>query len=327
LVGKLAGTHHGSPFEVERARRAVMGASRMRVRIQNDDVPYPLSILRGRLRLSGLQDTEVAGIIAGSLASHPSSKFWTEEELVNSIEKALLGHPPHVRENFQLLTAYEQARGLSDSNRSLLLVLEGASATGKSMLAMELLQDLAATRFISTDSVRQIMRGIYTKQSHPELYCHTYQAHKYRKSGDPSLDPVIRGFIAQSELVMPHVQDLAGRFLEEGAIAIVEGVHVHPGSLSSLGANVIEVVISPSSKTHRAMFLNKHATGKLRTVSKNQSLRIKEYEDTRIIQDYIVACALKYGVPVVEMESYETARMEISRLVIERVRNLVEAHD
>ena len=299
----------------------------MKVRFQNDDVPYPLSLLRGRLRLSGLQDTEVAGIIAGSIASHPSSKSWTEEDLVNSIERTLQEYPPRMRENFQLLTAYEQARGLSDSNQSLILVLEGASATGKSMLAMELLQDFAATRFISTDTVRQVIRGIYTKQTHPELYCHTYQAHKYRKSGDPSLNPVIRGFIAQSELVMPHVQDLAGRILEEGAIAIIEGVHVQPGSLASMGANVIEVIINPSSKTHRAMFLNKHATGKLRTVSENKFLRTKEYEDTRIIQDYIVACALKYGVSVVEMESYETAHTEISRLVIERIRNLVEAHD
>jgi 2-phosphoglycerate kinase len=304
-----------------------MGASKMRVRVQKDDVPYPLSVLRGRLKLSGLQETEVADIIAGSIAGHLSSNLWTEEDLVKSIEKALEEYPPHLRENFQLLTAYEQARGQSDSSRSLILVLEGASATGKSMLAMELLQDLAATRFISTDTIRQIIRGIYTRQSHPELYCHTYQAYKYRKSGDPSLDPVIRGFIAQAELVMPHVQDLVGRILEEGAIAIVEGVHVLPGSLKSMGANVIEVVTNPSSKTHRAMFLNKHAAGKLRTVSENQSLRTKEYEDTRIIQDYIVACALKYGLPVVEMESYEAAHMEICRLAIERIRNLVEAHD
>ena len=299
----------------------------MRVRFQDDDVPYPLTVLKGRLRLCGLQDTEVARIITGSMARHPSSKFWTEEDLVKSIMYALREYPPYVHGNFQLLTEYEAARGQTVSSRPILLVLEGASATGKSMLAMELLQDLAATRFISTDSVRQIIRGIYSKQSHPELYCHTYQAHKYRMSGDPSLDPVIRGFIAQSELVMPYMLDLVGRILEEGAVAIIEGVHVQPGSLGSMGKSVIEVVINPSSKTHRAMFLNKHAAGKLRTVSENQSIRTKEFESTRIIQDYIVACALKQGVSVVEMESYETARAQISGLIIERVRNLVEAHE
>lgn len=305
----------------------MIGASKMILRFQNVDVPYPLSLLRGRLRLSGLQDTEVSSIVAGSIVSHPSSEFKTEMDLVSSIENALEEYPQHVRENFRLLTAYEQTRGMSDSGRSLILVLEGASATGKSMLAMELLQDLAATRFISTDTIRQVIKGIHTEQDHPELYCHTYQAHKYRESGDPSLDSVVRGFIAQSELIMPHVQGLVGRINEEGAIAIIEGVHVEPGSFKSMGANVLEVVINPSFKTHRAMFLSKHAAGKLRTVSENSSVRTKEFKATRMIQDYLVSCALKHGVPVVEMESYEMAHLEISKLIIGRVRDLVGIHD
>jgi len=296
----------------------------MRLRFQEEEGPYPLAVLRGRLTLSGLRDQEISNIIDDSLSETSISNTWTEVDLIESIERSLGKYPEKIRDNFNLLTTYEQTRGESKSTPSLILVLEGASATGKSMLAIELVRDLAATRFISTDTIRQILRGIYDKQSHPELFCHTYQAYKHRQSGDPSLDPIVRGYIAQSEVLMPHIQNLVKRVHEEGAIAVFEGVHLQPGAVKSIGTNILEIVINPSRDTHKTMFLSKNKAGKLRTVSDNLSIRTQEFDATRKIQDYLISCALQQKVPMIKMESYEEARREIAGLVIDIVRALLK---
>jgi 2-phosphoglycerate kinase len=292
----------------------------MKLRFQEGEGPYPLAVLRGRLRLSGLSDQETSNIIDNSLSVPSIQNSLTEDELVIFIDSLLEKYPERIRDNFRLLTDYEQTRGDSRSTNSLILILEGASATGKSMLALELVQDLAATRFISTDTIRQIIRGIYDEQSHPELYCHTYQAYKHKQSGNISLDPIVRGYIAQSELIMKHLQDLVKRVHEEGAIAVFEGVHFLPGIVKGIDANILEIVINPSRNTHKIMFLSKNRIGKLKTVSQNLSIRTQEFEDTRKIQDYLISCAMSHEIPVINMESYEEARREISNLIVDTVR-------
>ncbi|MFW9957140.1 MAG: hypothetical protein ACFFCT_03625 [Candidatus Odinarchaeota archaeon] len=293
----------------------------MRLRFQEDEAPYPLAIVKGRLRLSGLTDQQTSSIIEDSLLETSISDTWTEDDLIRSIESLLEKHSRKIRDNFRLLTTYEQVRGKTNSTPSLILALEGASATGKSMLAIELVQDLAATRFISTDTIRQVLRGVYDRQSHPELFCHTYQAYKHKQSGDSSLDPIVRGFIAQSEMLKSHIQDLAKRVNEEGAISVFEGVHLQPGILKGINTNVLEIVINPTLNTHRSMFLSKQRAAKLRTVSNNLSVRTQEFEATRKIQEYLISQALQQKVPIIEMESYEEAKKEIYGLIINSVKS------
>lgn len=296
----------------------------MRLRFREDETPYPIAIVKGRLRLSGLTDQETSSIIEGSLLETSIPDTWTEDDLIRSIEGLLEKHSRKIRDNFRLLTTYEQFRGKTNSTPSLILALEGASATGKSMLAIELVQDLAATRFISTDTIRQVLRGVYDRQSHPELFCHTYQAYKHKQSGDSSLDPIVRGYIAQSEMLKSHIQDLAKRVNEEGAISVFEGVHLRPGILKGINTNVLEIVINPTLNTHRSMFLSKQRAAKLRTVSNNLSVRTQEFEATRKIQEYLISQALQKKVPIIEMESYEEAKKEIYGHIINSVKSTLK---
>jgi 2-phosphoglycerate kinase len=299
----------------------------MKLKRHDCDVPYPLSVLSGKLRLSGLTDLEVSEIIDDVSGSADKHEAWKEEDLLTTIEESIKHHSPKVLQNFRLLLKYDEIRGESATVPAIILVLEGASATGKSILALELVRDLAATRFISTDTIRQILRGISTNQSHPELYCHTYQAHRYRQSGNPSLNTIVRGYIAQTDLIVPHVEDLVRRLLNEGTTAVIEGVHIIPGTFKASNANMLEVLINPSSETHRMMFLGKHLDCKLRTVSSDISTRNEEFEATRRIQDYMITCALENDVPVISLESYEAARAEISKLIIKLVRKSIDNHD
>ena len=293
----------------------------MKLRLRDEVVPYPLFTLKGRLRLSGLSDHHISEVLTESMVE----KAETEKTLIDSLRESLTSYKSTILTNFETLTKYEHLRGRSLNVPSIVLVIEGASATGKSMLALELMRDLTATRFISTDTVRQVLRGMMSEDQHPELFCHTYQAYLHRQVGTKNLKPVVRGFLAQCEIISPHILSLTKRVLTEGAITVIEGVHIEPGSLQELSTGVIEVLINPSSETHTAMFESKHNLGKLKTVSEDMNVRRKEFEATRAIQDYMITKAKETDVSIVELVEYDDTRKSISTLIISHVNRLLRA--
>jgi 2-phosphoglycerate kinase len=295
----------------------------MRLRLRDEEVPYPLFTIKGRLRLSGLKDQDISEVIHSSTVQNCK----TEEALLNYVRESLDSYEPEVLTNFNTLTKYESLRGESPDLPAIAIILEGASATGKSLLALELMRDLTATRFISTDSVRQVLRSIMDEEKYPELFCHTYQAHIYRQAGPEDLVPAVRGFLAQCEIITPHIKNATKRIIAEGVIAVVEGVHIQPGGIQSISPAVIEVLINPDAKTHRAMFSGKHEMGKLTTVSEDLAVRDMEFVDTRAIQDYMIATAEKTDVPIIALRDYDDARQSISGLIISRVRSFLKSFE
>jgi len=294
----------------------------MRIKIQDQEIPFPLTTLRGRLLLCGLSDIASAQILSDLKERHPI----TEDNLFTFVSDVLEIEPPKILSNFETLNTYEKLRGTSEKIPPLILTLEGASATGKSMLAMDFVHYMTSTRFISTDTIRQVLRSIYTREDYPELFCHTYQAHTRRQVGDSSLDPVIRGYLAQCELIAPSVIEIVKRVYSEGASSIVEGVHLEPGSINRIGIGSLEVLINPNEGTHRSMFMTKHAAGKLRTVSKDVSVREDEFLLTRKIQEYMITKAKYAKVPIIDLHSYETARAKISNLVLNKVEEIIDEY-
>jgi len=295
----------------------------MKVRIQDQEIPYPLTIISGRLKLCGLSDAATSQI----LKDIKKARLNSEEDIFKHIKDALSKEPRIIQRSFNTLNSYEQLRGTSDKVPPLILALEGASATGKSMLAIDFVHYLSITRFISTDTVRQVLRGIYTKEDYPELYCHTYQAYTRRQAGDKNLDQVLRGYIAQCEVISPPVVEMVKRVYSEGASAIVEGVHIEPGSVNQIGSGVLEILVNPSEDTHRSMFITKFVAGKLRTVSKDVSTREEEYLSTRKIQDYMITKAKKNKIAIVELESYENTRSTISTLIVNKINQFINEFD
>lgn len=298
----------------------------MRVRIQDQEIPFPLITLKGRLRLSGLTDADISIILTDIMKYYSSNKIPTEGALTEFVEDILKSYSRQVLKNFETLNVYEQLRCVSDEIPPIILALEGASSTGKSMLAIDLVHDLASTRFISTDTVRQILRGIYTKKDHPELYCHTYQAFNHKQSGSSSLDSVVRGYIAQCELISPPLIEMILRIHEEGATALVEGVHLEPGSINHLSKGTLEILVNPNEETHKAMFTSKHVAGKLQSVSKDLITREEEFQSTRKIQNYLIVEAKKHNLSIVDLESYEDARSEISKRIIDKIEQITSGY-
>lgn len=295
----------------------------MKMRYGEKSIPYPLHVLKGKLRLCGLSEDQVVAMMAKVRTGFPH-EIPTLAELNRFILDSLSTLDETALENFQTLLGYEEQRVKKASIPPLILVLEGSSATGKSMLSLPLIENLGATRILSTDTVRQVLRSIYREEQHPELFCHTYQAYKFAVQGPEELDPVVRGFIAQQSRMLETLSTSIRRCIDEGTAAIVEGVHLIPGQFQQLSDGVLEVLVNPNEDLHRDMFLLKHEATGLSTVCSDNQVRLEEFGATRKIQDYLAESARSSGVAIVEMESYEDALDNVHKIIMHKLAKLVE---
>jgi 2-phosphoglycerate kinase len=280
-------------------------------------------ILKGRLKLSGLSDIDADKIIERIFTEFSAQQIVEEKSILSSVRDELSSLHPQVIDAYEILTQYEELRRLSADTPPIILILEGASSTGKSMIALEMIYNLGVTRILSTDTIRQVLRSIENQKEHPELFCHTYQAHIHKQLGEESLDPIIRGFLAQLEHIEPFVKKGVGKFMNEGTDALVEGVHIIPGTLDGLGKGIIEVLVNPDTKTHEEMFVSKYRSGKLRTVSKDEKIRTAEFQAAKMIQEYMIEQAKNKKTNIIRFNNYESAVSIISDIVVKKVEELI----
>ncbi|MDF1540899.1 MAG: hypothetical protein P1Q69_18530 [Candidatus Thorarchaeota archaeon] len=277
------------------------------------------------MKLIGMPSDEIERVISDIISKDVKvSGQFTEDTLMARVSEILRSLKEEYSKKFETLLEYDYVRRIDSSMEPIVIVLEGASGTGKSMLALDMIRNISATRIISTDTVRQVLRSTLSSEDHPELFCHTYQAHEKRQSGSKDLDPVVRGYLAQIELLSPVIEEMTKRVLTEGAETIIEGVHVLPGSLSRLSKSVVEILINPNPDTHERMFASKHGTG-LKSVSSDLKKRKEEYKATRIIQEYMLSQSLQNGVRVIPLGSYEEAEKAICDTVMETVRRILDS--
>ena len=296
----------------------------MNIDVEGHKIPYPWVVIRGQLRLSGVNPWDVERIVANAVHGLRKRDTVTEDDLVQACRSKIPAKDLAILHSFDVLTEYERLRRERIGPPPVVLALEGASGTGKSLLALTMIFNMAATRIISTDTIRQVLRDFRPKETNPELHCHTYQAYAHRQSGPENLNPVLRGYLAQCELICPQVQKMVQRVVAEGADTVVEGVHILPGDLHNICPSVLEVLVNPAPKVHKEMFITKHLTGKLRTVSDNESDRLKEFRAARLIQDYMVECVFKSETEIVGFTDYRQAEDAICQLVVAKIESLVE---
>ncbi|MHA2069084.1 MAG: hypothetical protein ACXABY_32375 [Candidatus Thorarchaeota archaeon] len=294
----------------------------MKIDFHGNPIPYPLAVIRSRLLLAGVP-RNTAEYILLQLVNHTATddKHISMEDLAPKIRGLV---PQSFLDDYDLLSKYEALRRNTSDVPPLVIALEGASATGKSMLALDIIANLSITRIITTDTMRQVLRGIHSPDEHPELYCHTYQAHIYRQAGPESLDPVLRGYLAQCDLMESAIRAAVENIVAEGTESLVEGVHILPGSLKGINPGIIEILIDPEEAVHRTMFLAKHSASGLKTVSADAIVRDDEFEATRKIQQHMLQLAKENSVKIVTLEDYEQASEEIRAIILESIKQLTK---
>jgi 2-phosphoglycerate kinase len=202
----------------------------------------------------------------------------------------------------------------------LVVLVGGATGTGKSTVAVEVAHRLGITRVTSTDVVRQTMRAFFSREFMPSIHFSSFEAAP-SVAEDFEPDPVIRGFLDQTRNVLVGVKAVLGRALEEGYSVALEGVHVVPGLVEPVdGAVFCQVVLAIADEDeHAAHFWTRDTEG-LRPFEKY----LRALPEIRRVQDYLVERATRCGVPVIDNADVDTTVDRVVELVlaeVERVRS------
>ncbi len=219
-------------------------------------------------------------------------------------------------------------QALHDLQLPIVLLVGGATGTGKSTVATEVAHRLGITRVTSTDSIRQTMRALFSRELMPSVHYSSFEARLAltKAEEDEAGDAVLLGFLDQTRNVLVGVEASVERALAEGWSTVLEGVHLVPGMLKggqSANALVVHVIVAVSDEeVHRAHFwVRDNSSEGLRPLDRY----LAGLPEIRLIQDAILERARRYDVPVVENGSIDDAVGEVLDIVLTSASRLVGA--
>jgi 2-phosphoglycerate kinase len=220
----------------------------------------------------------------------------------------------------ELVSRYHGWREVLRLDRPLVLLIGGATGTGKSTLATEIAYRLGISRITSTDVIRQAMRAFFAPELMPELHYSSFDAAEGLKVPMPDPDDEDRalyGFIQQAGQVAVGTSAVVERAVMEGLSTVVEGVHVVPGLVTAEqhpGAVVVRLMLAiEDEESHRAHFFSRDAAGGgLRAMDRY----LRRFGEIRRIQDYLLARAEKQGWPIIEAADPDQALLAVMDLIL-----------
>ncbi len=208
-------------------------------------------------------------------------------------------------------------RHYQSPDRPVMILLGGAPGAGKTTLSLEVARRLGIWRVLSTDSIRQILRLVLSRELVPAIHASSFDA--YRVAGDAIGDsPVIEGFRSQASIVSVGARAMMDRAVEENTSMVMDGVSLVPGliDLSAYDdkADVISVVIANlDTDAYRERF---ESRARERTPQKY----LENLTGILEIQEYFLESADQFGVPIVDNASFEKSVRLILRHVTDTLR-------
>jgi 2-phosphoglycerate kinase len=204
------------------------------------------------------------------------------------------------REAVRQLRRYQELREL---DLPVLILVGGATGTGKSTVATEIAYRLGITRVTSTDFIRQTMRAFFSPEFMPAIHHSSFEG-----------EPLIPTFEEQARNVLVGVRAAVERALHEGWSMVLEGVHLVPGlvPLELEGAIVSSCVLEITDETAHAQHFFTREAGTQRPMAKY----LDRFDAIRALQDYLVERAEATGTPVVQNENAERSTRAVAELVL-----------
>ena len=277
-----------------------------------DGLPYSKGLMARALIVTGVSPAP-AYELALRIEADPAARGEQAVELDHELAVEILGES----EGAQAVRRLRRYRELQELDVPIMLLVGGATGTGKSTVATEAAYRLGITRVTSTDFVRQTMRAFFSKEFMPSIHYSSFEAAPAAVTAqDEGTDPALLGFLDQTRNVLVGVRAALERALEEGWSMVLEGVHLVPGMLpvSIERALVVQCVLAiEDEEAHASHFMIRDAVSEgVRPVGKY----MQHFREIRLIQDFIVERARRAGVPVVENGNIERAISTVMELVL-----------
>jgi len=206
-------------------------------------------------------------------------------------------------------------------DRTLVVLIGGATGVGKSTIATQLALHLGITRVSSTDFIRQVLRSVVPDTIAPELSRSSFELDR-----EPSHNGAARhaDFERQAQQVLVGVRATIERAALEGTPLIVEGIHLFPGLVDVHAISdslVVHVVLAVDDEADHAHRFALRAGESGRTAER--------YDDgldaIRELQEHVVATARRTGIPVVENRHEDTTVRRVLDLIFAAVDDVLPA--
>ena len=216
-------------------------------------------------------------------------------------------------------------QNLHELDVPVILLVGGATGTGKSTVATESAHLLGITRVTSTDFVRQTMRAFFAKEFMPSIHYSSFEARLALpvEEQERTSEPVLLAFVEQTRNVLVGVKAAVDRALQEGWSMVLEGVHLVPGMLPETfdgRALVVQCVLAIDDEEAHADHFS------IRGTSSHGLRPVEKYLDwlpeIRVIQDYLVARARREAVPVIHNRNIDAAISDVIELVLANAEQL-----
>jgi len=260
--------------------------------------PFSKGIMAGSLIKAGLDvdkayqmtddiHQKIVGLTANEI---------TEEELTTMTYQTLLdaGYT-HVASYYRMWHSLRQRK------RPIVILLGGATGIGKSTVAFEISTRLGIHSIIGTDTVREVMRKMVSKDLLPTLHTSSFNAWKAIQTPSSYISSVIYAFELQVSHVSVGVNAIIQRAVTEGISLVMEGIHLVPGYIHPPGETIFHFVLQLSDREEH---INRfHARAK--DSKRPPEFYIDEIDRIRQVQEHIVGRAHKHEVPVLENKTSE----------------------
>jgi 2-phosphoglycerate kinase len=246
--------------------------------------------------------------------------------LTRSLEACVIDRKPaiEIAANY-----YLSRRQFETSGEPLIILVGGASGTGKSTVCSELAYRLGVVRTQSTDMMREIIRSYLAPHVVPTLGFSSFDAWR----GLPGIDaldgqrktdnPVIAGFLAQQSNVRAALEATIARALHERLDTIVEGVHVLPMELDLGKARATAVVTSVTlAVTTRQQLANQLSWRSREQPDRDSSRYLESLDAIWELQSFLLNLSEKEQLPIIANRTIEkTVRdvlLEVNHRISER---------
>ncbi len=288
----------------------------------DDGPPWSKGLMARALAATGLSPTrsyELARRADADLLLRGSDRLDLDRLAELAVE--VLGEP----EAGRTMRRLRRLQALQQLELPIVVLVGGATGTGKSTLATEVAHRLGITRVASTDFIRQTMRAFFSRDFMPSVHYSSFEAQLglTKAEEEESGDAALLGFLDQTRNVLVGVEAAIDRALDEGWSMVLEGVHLVPGMLRvhRESALVVQCVIAITDENvHRSHFwVRDRATEGLRPLEKY----LEGIPEIRLIQDALVDRAHRFDVPVIENTSVDEAVGAVLDLVLSQAERLV----
>jgi len=219
-------------------------------------------------------------------------------------------------------------RRFKNSDIPLIVMIGGATGTGKSTIAAELSYRLDIARIQSTDMMREVIRSYLAHQVTPTLQYSSFEAWRglppfsYASKDDDS-NKVINGFLAQLSAMKPAIETTIERTLQEHESLVLEGVHMVPAEFDFCKTEKEAICMQFMLATLNKKSLKKQLKKRIRDLSKHRSSEHEDFiDEIWELQSWLLEVADKEEINIVPNLNVEDTVREIleiaSQIILER---------